>query len=1121
MTVVIDSPIMLFDGFVESASLNLKYGINGSTCQIGLAYEGDGPKRPPDVETEPGVFVNPFEAKFPPLGTAVGFKAGGCEFVGLFQRYSNDRSTGGYKWDLSLESPAKLLSGIQIILDVFQGTPFTGWNPGNPSLDDDFTGNEPNEPANIWNPFAVRENYDEQLRPNSHFGKSGVNSIGFPALDLLELIEEISRGDHDYGNKAKFADSEFSIDLSELRNALNNVSNLTSFAGVQIDPSSPIAPRPEYIRVNTGNGVRSLGDIIEDLCSLIMHDFVVVLEPANGAPVVNGVISDAVIKIKLVNKSAPPDPTVIKRLTNQYERQQRLVSANIGKELNDAYTQKLVIGGPASRYYVANSGIQIWGKDHRFGTLNDGSIGRIPYYVDYIPLPGGTPYFPDNLEARCALSSKDTWILYHLIKKYQGQLNPTIAALGKVLFSNVRINSYVMTKIGQGKATVNDLLDTSKETAEAKAKLYQGQDPQEALDRIYNAIVSAAQEYYRRKYMVALPMEPGGIPNNVRFINEDQSFEVSWDIAPAAWHINIDSKYPAGYSEDSGIHDPAFYDDSGRLKSVVRWDPLSITEGYLDYSQLGSNYCLTTQGLIASTLDIEEKMYWLNDQAYAIVTVPSNIDHVDSKTTEQNGLFVLLNTLLGVPVSALKNIAGFGAEHGPLAYGIAPDRLAAHTVGVPQVSNRYTWGPWWSLSSKKGKAEVIVESSLTPETYGSAALSNQVGHTLAAVANAEITGQETGRVELAELPTGNIAERFAVSGPYVTGIDISLGTGGVRTAYSFQTWTPQFGKLAKYNIDRLASINKSTINMIQGERALVEKLAFPKPIFKETPFRSKNMRSASVGMVGVNFMMSALKTDSVNVQGGSVANALGPLTQDYQNSYGGGQEGVLSPAEISKTLPTTSQTKPQFLAPTARNNDTSTFFDGKHVGPTSKDLNPYYKHAEHDFQYAVGGDSQADSLNLQESSADKVRVMGLRGPLILSGWGYDVNDRPVPAGANKDQFIANVAKNRNLWKTGPVDLKWDEERKVWSSGVHIVEGLLESSITAPASYSSPTTFTVKLLRGGSSTLDLRGEKIQVKNRDPGLSLDYTSSLANKIFVIAIRINYEWRPLWVSCPDDLS
>lgn len=1113
---------MLFDGFVESASLNLKYGINGSTCQIGLVYEEDGPKRPSDVETEPGVFTNPFEAKFPPLGTAIGFKAGECEFVGLFQRYSNNRSTSGYKWDISLESPAKLLSGIQIILDVFQGTPFTGWNPGNPTLDDDFTGNEPNHPANIWNPFAVREN--AKAGPDSHFGRSGVNSIGFPALDLLELIEEISRGEHDYGNKARFANSEFSIDLSELRDAINNVSNLTSFAGVQIDPTSPIAPRPEYIRVNTGNGIRSLGDIIEDLCSLIMHDFVVVLEPANGDPIENGVISDVVIKIKLIDKSSPPDPTVIKRLTDQYESDRRLISADIGKELNDASTQKLVIGGPASRYYVANSGIQIWGKDHQLGVLNDGSIGRIPYYVSYIPLPGGTAYFPDDLEARCALSSKDTWVLYHLIKKYQGQLNPTIAALGNVLFSNVRINAYVMNKIGQGTATVNDLLDTSKETAEAKSKLYQGEDPQEKLDQIYNAIVSAAQEYYRRKYMVALPMEPGGLANNVRFINEDQSYEVSWDIAPAAWHINIDSRYPAGYSEDSGIHDPAFYDDNGRLKSVVRWDPLEAVDGYLDYSQLGSNYCLTTQGLVASTLDIEDKIYWLNEQAWAIVTVPSNIDYIDSKTTEQNGLFVLLNTLLGIPVSILKNIAGFGAEHGPLVYGIAPDRLAPHTMGVPQVSNRYNWGPWWSLSSKNGKAEVIVESSLTPETYGGAALSNQVGHTLAAVANAEITGQETGRVELAELPTGNIAERFAVSGPYVTGIDISLGAGGIRTAYSFQTWTPQFGKLAKYNIDRIAHINKSTISMIQGDRALIEKVAFPKPVFKETPFRSKNMRSASVSMVGVNFMMANLGLDKVNMQGGSVANALGPMTQDYANNYGNSQEQIFSPVEVAKVLPA-SQTKPQLLEPITRPDDTGSFFTGNHMGGTSDDLDPYFKHTTTDFQMAVGGDSQADSLNLQETTAEKVRVVGLKGPIMLSGWGYDLNDRPVPAkgttGGDINLFADDAATNRNKWKTGPIDLKWDEQRKVWSAGLQIVEGLLESSITAPTNYSSPTTFTVKVLRGkASGGLDDRGEKISVSNRDPSLSIDFKNTLTDKILVIAIKINYEWRPLWVGCPDTL-
>lgn len=61
-----------------------------------------------------------------------------------------------------------------------------------------------------------------------------------------------------------------------------------------------------------------------------------------------------------------------------------------------------------------------------------------------------------------------------------------------------------------------------------------------------------------------------------------------------------------------------------------------------------------------------------------------------------------------------------------------------------------------------------------------------------------------------------------------------------------------------------------------------------------------------------------------------------------------------------------------------------------------------------------------------------IRSVGLRSPMVLSGWGYDVNGSPVPALSGK--IHPEAAWNTNLWKSGPVDLRWDEKRGVWSNG---------------------------------------------------------------------------------------
>ena len=87
------------------------------------------------------------------------------------------------------------------------------------------------------------------------------------------------------------------------------------------------------------------------------------------------------------------------------------------------------------------------------------------------------------------------------------------------------------------------------------------------------------------------------------------------------------------------------------------------------------------------------------------------------------------------------------------------------------------------------------------------------------------------------------------------------------------------------------------------------------------------------------------------------------------------------------------------------------------------------------------------------------RPMGLRGPLVVVGWGYDTEGRPVPnaeldadyktidghaihppsakghkpAQSGVNSFMPNHMKRFDKWKAGPVDLRWDRDRKVWAA----------------------------------------------------------------------------------------
>jgi hypothetical protein len=61
-----------------------------------------------------------------------------------------------------------------------------------------------------------------------------------------------------------------------------------------------------------------------------------------------------------------------------------------------------------------------------------------------------------------------------------------------------------------------------------------------------------------------------------------------------------------------------------------------------------------------------------------------------------------------------------------------------------------------------------------------------------------------------------------------------------------------------------------------------------------------------------------------------------------------------------------------------------------------------------------------------------IRSVALRSPLILSGWGYDTEGNAVPASGNQPH--PEATRNPNIWKTGPLDARWDDDRKVWAAG---------------------------------------------------------------------------------------
>ena len=295
------------------------------------------------------------------------------------------------------------------------------------------------------------------------------------------------------------------------------------------------------------------------------------------------------------------------------------------------------------------------------------------------------------------------------------------------------------------------------------------------------------------------------------------------------------------------------------------------------------------------------------------------------------------------------------------------------------------------------------------------------------------------------------------------------------------------------------------------------------------------------------------------------ANSGSETAGKYLDSHMQTHEQFFSPISIKKNAKSKT---PGFDMGTAQQGEEG-MFQGMCAGPTAGELNPYFSAVygspggflgDTDFVGMVHdvGTAKPTNLNIRVAEDDpsditNVRVNALRGPLILSGWGFGIDDLPVPPSGGprsphssmggdpqnptnelffpeKVRFEPGIGGNRKLWKTGPINLMWDDERKVWQGGLPVICGIAITDIEAPNSPCNPSQFTIRLFRNtGSDKEDSEGgrdftgpittalgEEVIINNRDMSLEQDL---IENAVFVIAMKINYEWLPIWVGCPEE--
>jgi len=878
-----ESPITMFGAYVKNLSVSLGWGGQGGSMQLTLVEDETN-----DVVIPKDENGYPFYGSddSPQTGTACYFKYGNFYFGGIFQRWTyKEDAVNGRTYDVVLESPSKYMDGVQLIIENFNGaydrfanqfnnfevstnmgagfhaTYGAGENGGGGSI------------YNVFNLFGAFENPFYGPTVYNNFGLSGFRSDGMPLGNILFALDVLI----ERSTSEPFGGP---IVLGE-----TNTGGAASLYGLNVD--ALVAFFTSYGFSNDSlndysiqGPVKSVNGLFGELAELFQFDFYFDIQPAVGVAALaegGGKLSEADIYLRVTDKAQPPEPNKIRQFIQSElakpDHEKIVMSYSLGKEFSTAATQKIVWGARRSRYLEINPSVQsgaIWGKT---SSVVSNSYNVLPGYAGSIYSSLDTPhtiyiegfgsYSATPFEMRMAMGGKECWQTFKTMETIKGvepngENDPVTAPWS----STTDFTSAMLNLLNQDIGNAYDLINTNFQNA---LKQWNGSEEYgKRADRIFSGVAAIANSSYKQEFLVSLPSEVYNLNYNIyypTFTDSDGNAEYeseskkAWDVASSAF---IDIRY---YSPTIDV---GMFDSDGKLESLVGY-PLTGTPrtvggvgypGSADLSALGSDYAFGTRlasGLVVSKKGSPEtETYWApnwfdtSSGALQVVfkTGCAPKDY-DGYTTPDFGLTVLSDLFFGIAMPPEKYI---GTGKTSLQFQIPPDTLMPSYFGIPQESQRFNYGPWATLVpgnslgipgfySPFGLAEAQ-ETELAPETYGGYSNLQRVGSITAQVADSSMHESESGYCQVVGAPSVNLGERFQTTGPYVTNMDISVdAVGGVTTTYKFNTWTPEFGKIAKYNIDRIAKTNKTAWTKAQRNRGKINKPPFPKIKFEKTDFK--------------------------------------------------------------------------------------------------------------------------------------------------------------------------------------------------------------------------------------------------------------------------------------------
>jgi len=568
-----------------------------------------------------------------------------------------------------------------------------------------------------------------------------------------------------------------------------------------------------------------------------------------------------------------------------------------------------------------------------------------------------------------------------------------------------------------------------------------------------------------------------------------------------AGHL-MDQPVNAGWPDDEnrvlGLSDlHLFKDSSGRLQCFARIPKFhtinrNIYSSTLDLSSFGGDYILSGNNAFVK-MDVDGRAYNRNGNFSILVKCPSMIPQRVNLAVPSNIAqgFRAISLCYGV----VQNPGGGGGTNSDSYVNIFKENVAAggfYNIALPFRNNQITYGPWAAGNGigSGGGVDIQIREDLNPWEYGGYGPMNNAGGTIASQGLPFRTRYESGHVTIAESPAESLGSQNA--GPLLASIVVKFDKNGATTTYNYETYKPKFGNYAenfneyiKKNVsDRRDNYNILRETYLETIRNSNQSLRVAQSIRDKTGGPSYlNYAGAFSATQSQIIFASHPSTFPGQIQNSKIeAGILKSHDSDYiqdRNNYSDyaavGMDMFFSPVGINSSSANMANMQPKQSTPVNGSIPSmppflvnGTLQSGGNSKITNMVLNPYTTRqmvSDHfqgkGFSYGIQTDYLTfnnDPYKLLDVDNEKqnqtnLRAVAHRGPLLLHGWGYDINGKPVPNQDPKkptDRFTTNWLSNPQKWPVGPVDLRWDEKRGVWtapSSTERLVVAQLTSNLS--------------------------------------------------------------------------